>query len=140
MRQLADKAKWDWRIRTLAAEITQGLTNKDYRSEALAIYQWVCNNIRYTRDPHRVEMVEDPLVLLQTRATDCDGMATLIAALGMSIGIPMRFVTVGFRAHGAHSHVYAQALIAPGTWLTLDPVAADKTREMLGRVQTMRIY
>lgn len=140
MRQLAERAKTDWEIRSLAVAITQGLRGKDYRSEAIAIYHWVTRNVRYVRDIHKVELVQSPTVVLRTRAGDCDDMSSLIAALCLSIGMPVRFVTAGFHTHGPHSHVFPQALVGPGAWITLDPVAGVRTREMMGRIRTLSAY
>ncbi len=139
MRQLAHQGKVRIPVRQLATEITRYVADKDYKSEALAIYRWVKKNIRYRKDPYNVEMVQGPEVTLQTMAADCDDLSILIGALLLSLGHRVRFTTVGFNAKWPHSHVLPEVQIGQ-RWLILDPVAGVKTREMASRVRTRTNY
>jgi transglutaminase-like putative cysteine protease len=139
-------------VRLLAEQLAGGLGSKDYLSEALAVYYFTLGNVRYMRDPRTVELVRAPHVVVQelsrgkTPSLDCDDMASLIAALLLAMGNEVRIVTVAFR-HVFHrnnrqySHVFVQAR-EPRTqqWITLDPVAAEKTVQMLGRVKAAKIW
>lgn len=81
---------------------------------------------RFVRDPAGVELVHRPERLLDLwRAKghipgDCDDAAVLGAALGKSIGLPARFVVLGFYGPTMpFSHVYAE-LQTPQGWADLD--------------------
>lgn len=139
-------------VRELAEGITAGLPSKDYLSEYLAIYYYVLANVRYMRDPRTIELVRSPNVLAKqlkaglTPSADCDDMAALICALVLSTGGQCRVATVAFRnmfhnGERQFSHVFAQAMEPRSrAWITLDPVAADKTREMMGRVKAVKFW
>jgi transglutaminase-like putative cysteine protease len=147
MKQAALRSQNHYPVRLLAEEICRHLGGKDYASEALAIYFFVLSHTRYMRDPRCVELIRAPHVLVRelmagkTPSTDCDDQACLIAALLLATGCEARFATVAFRkimfqGKPQYSHVFAQAKEPrTGTWLTLDPVAAERTPEMLGRVK-----
>lgn len=141
-----------YQVRQLAESIASSLPSKDYLSEALAIYYFVLANTRYMRDPRTVELVRAPFVTTRTLVAgqvpslDCDDMAALICALVLSTGGQCRVVTVAFR-HMFHkgarqySHVFAQAREPnTGRWITLDPVAADRTKSMLRRVKAAKVW
>jgi len=131
MAEAANLGKKDLDVRSLVEKICSGIAPGDYTSEALACYYWVCGHIRYLRDIHKVEFLKSPRRLLATGTGDCDDMATLLAAMLMSCGNEVRFVTVGFQNSSppAFSHVFLQVK-TPHGWVSLDPVSNKVTREM----------
>lgn len=150
MRRLANNAKKDLGILKLTREIVRGLEPGDYNSEIQAIYYWVCQNVRYVRDIHDVELVISPQKVLQLGGGDCDDIACLLAAMLMSIGNECRFMVVGFE-NRVPSHVFCQVALrtadagggnAAGArlWATVDPVADDATVMMHKRVGYARSY
>lgn len=133
--------------RELAEMVCEGLDSKDYTSEYLALYQFLLQRTRYMRDPRRTELVRAPYIVSQQimaghrPSLDCDDMATWLAAAVMSVGGRAEFCTVAFAKlmygdQPQYSHVFTRAL-EPRTraQIVLDPVAAEKTAEMLGRVK-----
>lgn len=142
----------EYSVRELAESIADGLPSKDYVSEALAIYYFVLGNARYMRDPRTIELVRAPVVVVRTLragqvpSLDCDDMAALICALLLATGSQCRVVTVAFRnifyqGHRQYSHVFAQAREpSTGRWITLDPVAADRTKQMLARTKAAKVW
>jgi len=139
-------------VRALAEEVTKHLPSKDTVSEALAFYNLVLDRTRYMRDPRSVEYVRAPWVIVEqmmaghTPALDCDDMVSLICGLAAVSGAECRAVTVAFRnmffqGQRQYSHVFAQ-IKEPrtGQWMTLDPVAGDKTEEMKGRVVAAKFW
>ena len=136
-------------VRRVAEQIIAGLRAKAYSDEAVGIFYWVCQKARYTHDPKHVEMVRDPTASLdeiQSRGVallDCDDLATLLAALCMSVGMRCWFCTVDFRpcAGDSFSHVFCVAEDPKSkTRIVLDPVAGPKTAAMLGRVRCFRLF
>lgn len=141
-----------YNVRQLAEDICCNLRSKDYLSEILAIYHYVCANTRYMRDPRTVELVRAPWVVADELTggkkpnLDCDDMSVLISALCMSVGCQVRVVTVAFRnaffnGERQYSHVFAQAHEPrSNTWITLDPVAKEQTAQMLNKSVAAKIW
>lgn len=124
------KGKTNWAIIMLATKIVrEGAPEKHWVAEVRAIYEWFKKNIRYTKDPANVELIENPLMVLgQRRAGDCDSVVSLAALLG-AVGYITKFRTI--RADPTRpdewSHVYLMAFIPrspqenwSGGWTPLD--------------------
>lgn len=166
IRRVALAAQTHYPLRLLAEEIVGQLGSKDYLSEICAVYYWVCSHTRYANDPRTIELVRSPRELLDRLKTnvdrlrgmfgsslvswkpslDCDDLTALLAALFLVLGREVRVVTVAFRDafydnKRQYSHVYLQVR-EPRTmqWIVVDPVAADATKEMLGRVKAIKIW
>lgn len=81
-------------IQALALEITQGLS-AEY-DKALAIHDWVCNNIYYDEDSIDEGFNNAPYVatdVLTEKRAVCLGYANIYAALCRAVGIPCNVVT-----------------------------------------------
>jgi hypothetical protein len=120
---ILDGAK-DFTVRQKAIDIlmARAVRPKDYLGEIKALFEWVQRNIRYTRDPFRVELLHSPRRMLELRAGDCDDMTILLGAMLQSIGHPVRVVVVGpdpLRP-GLFTHVYPEVSYR-GHWIPLDP-------------------
>ncbi len=152
MRQSAQEAQRSFVVRQVVEEVCGGLDSKDYISEYLALYYYLLQRCRYMRDPRTVELVRSPKVICQDLlagkcpSLDCDDMSVLLASWILAVGGSARFVTVAFRdafyeGRRQYSHVYCQAQ-DPRTmqWIVLDPVAAEKTPQMLGRVKAAALW
>jgi hypothetical protein len=152
IKQAALAAQSDYAVRQLAERITERLPSKDYLSEYLAIYYFVLAHTRYMRDPRTVELVRAPDVVARellaghTPALDCDDQSALICALVLAMGGECRVVTVAFgntfyKGNRQYSHVFAQAREPYSkAWITLDPVAADRTQQMIRRTKAAKIW
>ena len=161
IKRAALESQTQYPLRLLAEDIVGKLGSKDYLSEILAIYYWVCANTRYANDPRTVELVRSPREVLsrlqravsQLRSgsrwkpsLDCDDLTALLAALFLSLGREVRIVTVAFRhafynGQRQYQHVYVQVR-EPRTmqWIILDPVAAEATGEMTRRIKAVKIW
>ena len=145
MAQLARKGLRDQRIRNLAVALTTdgflsgtGLQQKDFEGEARTLHEFVRDQIRYVRDTDGVELLHDPVTLLQIGAGDCDDKAILLASLLGSIGHPTRFVAVAFEPD-CYSHVWVQDYLN-GAWVDLEPTEPlpfGRTVPLSGAVSTM---
>jgi hypothetical protein len=142
----------DYNLRLFVEHVVGGLPSKAYLDEYLALYYFVLGNTRYMRDPRTVELVRAPYVVAAELAAgkkpslDCDDMSALLAAMILMCGGQVRVVTVAFRnmffrGQRQFSHVFVQAREPrSGVWITLDPVAAGKTKQMLGRVKAFKFW
>lgn len=138
--------------RQLAEAVCENLDSKDYTSEYLALYNCMLQRTRYMRDPKRVELVRAPYVIAglimkgHRPSVDCDDLATCLAAMIMAVGGSVDIVTVAFSdifydGERQYSHVFVRALEPRSrTYIVLDPVAAEKTNEMLARVRAAKVW
>lgn len=127
MRKFAHQGKAA--VRPLVEDICKDVAQGDYASESLAIYHWVCKNIRYMRDVHDVEYLQQPSELLKTRAGDCDDISTLLAAMLMACGNQAAFTLMCFGPAPIPSHVFC-SVVTPSGPVPLDPVANRQTASM----------
>lgn len=101
-------------IREAALRIlaSSGCQSHDRVCEALAIGRFVQANVRYVKDPLGVELLTDPVTLLDqisqgTAQGDCDDMSLLIATLLLSIGIRSKFRMARYTGkRGPFQHIY----------------------------------
>jgi hypothetical protein len=113
----------DFYVRQKAIDILleKGIKAKDYLGEIKALFEWVQNNVRYTKDPFRVEVLHTARRMLELRAGDCDDMTILLGAMLEAIGHPVRLIVTGpdpLRPK-LFSHIYLEAY-HKGQWIALD--------------------
>jgi transglutaminase-like putative cysteine protease len=127
MRRLARAGARDLAVRTAAISAVKraGIRPMDYRGELDAIFRFVRDEVRYTRDPVSVEVLQTPVATLKRLAGDCDDKSVLLAAMIESIGHPsqLAFRVIGTRPGGNYSHVYVVAKLG-GRLIPLDPTPA----------------
>lgn len=112
-------------LRQYTAKIVKSLPAKDWNAEVNAVFQFVQSNIRYLQDTYDVELLHDPLAVLQIGQGDCDDMGILLATMLASIGYLTRFVAVGF-APGVYDHVFVQVCNPDSQqWISADPTEPD---------------
>jgi transglutaminase-like putative cysteine protease len=114
----------DFYVRQKAIDILleKGVRPKDYLGEIKALFEWVQQNVRYTKDPFRMETLHSARRMLELRAGDCDDMAILLGAMLEAIGHPVRLIVVGpdpLRPR-FFTHIYAEVYYK-GNWIPLDP-------------------
>jgi len=138
MKRLARLRGSDLQVREFALSILRnaGINSHDYGREALAIGDFVKNNVTYRRDPEGTEHLIDPLLMIQDiqqrRAEgDCDDMSLLIATLLISIGCQPFFRTVRYEGRfGSFNHVYVVVYDRDGKnrsrRIVLDAIIKDK--------------
>ena len=119
---ILDGAK-DFTVRRRVVDIlmAQRVRARDYLGEIKALFEWVQSNIRYTRDPHRVELLHSARRMLELRAGDCDDMTILLGAMLQSIGHRVRIVVVGPtpKRPKLFTHVYPEVQFR-GRWIAVD--------------------
>ena len=87
----------DFHVRQKAIDILleKHVKPKDYLAEIKALFEWVQQHIRYTKDTFQVEVLHSAKRMLELRAGDCDDMAILLGAMLEAIGHPVRLVLSG---------------------------------------------
>ncbi len=113
----------DFYVRQKAIDILleKAVQPKNYWGEIKALFEWMQQNVRYTKDPFRVEVLHSARRLLELRAGDCDDMTILLGSMLESIGHPVRLVVTGpdpLRPK-LFSHIYLEAF-HQGQWIPLD--------------------
>jgi hypothetical protein len=113
----------DFYVRQKAIDILleRAVKPKDYLGEIKALFEWVQQRVRYTKDPFRVEVLHSARRLLELRAGDCDDMAILLGSMLEAIGHPVRLVLTGPDSLRPRlfSHVYLESY-HKGRWIPLD--------------------
>jgi len=121
--ELIREGSRDFYVRQRAIQIFRetGAPPKDRWAEVCALFQWVRNHVRYTRDIFRLELLHTARRMLELRAGDCDDMTILLGAMLVSTGHPVRLVLTGFRRRrpGSYSHIYPEVNVR-GKWIALD--------------------
>lgn len=132
-------------VRNLAARLAVLAGTRDATLLAGTIRNFLEDHVHFTRDPTGTELLQDPRLAIHAILTrgvatlDCDDIAMLAAALGMSVGLRARFVLVGFRSPQAPlRHVWTELVsgTGKGPWVEMDtsrpmqhvPVASIKRR------------
>ncbi len=123
IRDLIKQGAKDFHVRQTAIDILlqRAVKPKDYVGEIKALFEWVQQNIRYTKDTFRVEVLHSAKRMLELRAGDCDDMTILLGAMLEAIGHPVRLVISGpdpLRPD-LFSHIYLE-VFHKGRWIPLD--------------------
>ncbi len=97
------------RLARFARELIEGagVAAYDGRGETKALFDFVQQNIRYTRDPFGYEWVQSVVPTLVMGHGDCDCHTVLLGSLLMSVGYPVRIVIAG-SAPGKFHHVFLE--------------------------------
>jgi Transglutaminase-like superfamily len=113
----------DFYVRQKAIDILleKRVKPKDYLGEIQALFQWVQQHIRYTKDTVHVEVLHSAKRMLELRAGDCDDMTILLGALLEAIGHPVRLVLSGPDPlkPDLFTHIYLE-VFHQGRWIPLD--------------------
>jgi len=133
------------KIYQILGTIVKKLPARDWNAEVSAIFYWVRENIRYTRDPLGVELFRTPRAAIADGIGDCDDMAIMLAALLRAAGYRCRFRVVG-TTEGSYEHVYVVAGIPPcepseepERWLPLDPTQPEEPGWEIDRAKVKEI-
>jgi len=105
-------------IRETAIGIVRGLPGKDYLGEIFRIYNWVKQNVRFTRDPVSLELLQSAMRTLKEKVGDCDDYTVLLSTLLQALGHATRIKTIATRA-GEYHHVYPEVKYRD-EWIPLD--------------------
>jgi hypothetical protein len=113
----------DFYVRQKAIDILleKHVKAKDYLAEIKALFEWVQQHIRYTKDTFRVEVLHSAKRMLELRAGDCDDMTILLGAMLEAIGHPVRLVLSGPDPlkPDLFTHIYLE-VFHKGRWIPLD--------------------
>lgn len=130
IRSLVEEGVKNPRIRRTATDILQSVPAYNEPEEVSAIYHWVLQSIRFTKDMlgvgHGIETLQPAADILETRAGDCDDFVILLASLLGSVGYETQAVTVAASASDPEnfSHIYLEAKVS-GRWIALDAARPD---------------
>lgn len=127
-------------IRQVAARQVRSTSPDGGHEAAMRLAHWIGDHVMFLPDPSGVEALHDPVWSLREILTggivglDCDDVAMLAAALGLSIGLRAQFVVVGFNSPNApFGHVWTDlagwSRSAP--WIPVDPTRPAQGLDVL---------
>jgi len=131
MKKIVNESLSDPLIVYTAQNIVSGCPGKDSFCHADRILNWIKLNTRFIRDPVGydgipLDLIHTPKVMIerikdgQTIQIDCDDFSILAASLGKAVGLPAKFVILGFMEKNApFTHVYT-ILKTGKKWFQLD--------------------
>jgi hypothetical protein len=128
MRGIVDKALKSPQVYALARRIVQHVQAYDESGELRALYDWVLRNIRFVKGVIGKQSLQTVDATLALQAGQCTDLASLVAALAMSIGYPARFVAVATdpQAPDQFSHIYPEVQLE-GEWIPMDAARENAT-------------
>ena len=123
-------------IRNLAYRITYGAKTDMEKVERIA--NWVKSNIRYQREPPKLDIIVPPLRLVNLRTGDCEDLSLIISSLSGVVGIPSKWKVISQDGKVWH-HIY------PLLWVngSYRPVDLSVPLPLFGEVKNFvkyRIY
>lgn len=136
LRVLISSAVQSPAIRNLSARVIKNkVTDAD---KAVAIYDYVRNNIRYVREPKGQDIFQSPEQTIRLSRGDCEDFVTLQSALAKLAGIPIKAKVIS-QDSITFTHIYPLLKIGERGWVPFDATIAGA----LGREPTYlmgRIY
>jgi transglutaminase-like putative cysteine protease len=136
MKQIINDSSKNTYVREWAKNVVSRVEVNDKQGEATAIFNFVRDNVRYTKDPFGFEYLQTPPVMLEDirlfqsgqgdrPVGDCDDMTLLSLSLLKSIGFPVAIKVVSFKPSGKFGHVYGLAQVG-SQWIPFDCVRPDQ--------------
>lgn len=130
MRSYIRRGSLDPEIRNLAVALTYNLENS--LEKATAIFNFVQSRMAYVRDNLFVETLQSPKFMAASflhaglAFGDCDDHAIFLGSLLVSIGFPVKIVTVRVKpGAGGFDHVYLKTFV-DNIWIGLDATNKNK--------------
>jgi hypothetical protein len=143
-------------VADLARRIVRGIVDENASpffavlSEIQAVYNIAAVKMRYTRDPHGVELVYGAEYIVkqwnqgQKWAEDCDTYASLLMAFFLAIGRHARVTIVSFTPDEPQrfEHVFVEVFLPPdpermipSRWVVVDPSTGPSVRKMISQIK-----
>lgn len=133
MSALVARSIRDPSIVQVAVNVVRGVDGRDSVGMYDAIRAWLESHIEFLPDPlidgdvlRAPDFVLAEIALHGTARVDCDDTATLSATFAKAVGLPARFVVLGFPEY---RHVFTEILTEDG-WCDVDVTESDERREM----------
>ncbi len=137
--QLDDRTSWieyeinvgkrSPQVRQIAAGVLRSIPPRQWKKSAIALFGWTRDNVRYTLDPHNVELFQSTERSIAEGIGDCDDQAIVLGSLLQTVGIPVRLRVIGLKGSTQYSHIYVLAGLPPNNpseWFPLDASRPEK--------------
>lgn len=109
LRKMVNQYGADLALKEVALKIIfdEGVKSRDEYEQAIAIAEWVQENIYYVHET--METFQTPFTTLRLRAGDCDDFTVLICALIQTLGIPNKLALM--KINDKWAHIFAVGLL-----------------------------
>ena len=145
-------------VQTLSRKCEDGwcVPEKDWPAEIRAIFDFVRQNIRYTRDTYGKDLFQHPLRTLHKDVVgggfgggDCDDYTIVLGSMLQAVGYPVkaRVIRTRDRKPGDWNHIYLLVGLPPGgpkKWIPLDasvdqPAGWQAPKSMIAEVRDFEV-
>ena len=128
MQDMVTLGKREPKIRALVGQLVKNCSPKDYWCYAEQAFLFCRDKIKYVYDPNGVELIENPVRILEMGLADCDSIVILLASLLENMGFPCRFVTIKADKlrPDEFSHVFLEVKLPKRGWISADATQPDK--------------
>lgn len=131
MRQMILASLGKQEVRIAAEEIIGHVAPNDRKGEARAVYEFVRDKVRYTKDPNGMEYVQTPnhiLGVIRDRGQaygDCDDKVVLGLSLLKNLGYPVAIRVASYQNHRHFTHVYGMVKVYD-EWMPFDATPSNQ--------------
>jgi len=118
-------------IRTLVARILSRrrggswvVPPRAWDKEVKALFEYVQNKVRYTRDVYGLDTYQRAVRTLQLGIGDCDDQTILLGSMLQAAGYPIALKIISTKDSEGFNHIYLLVGLpptAPQKWMPLDP-------------------
>ena len=118
------QGKRDPNVRKIAGQVLKKVPSRDWKAEAIALFEYTRKVIRYTRDPAGVELFQSPARALDHGIGDCDDQVIFLGSLLQCVGYPIMLRVIGLRGSDSFQHIYIMVGLPPhdpAEYMPLDP-------------------
>lgn len=130
-RILARKVDGEWAVK-----------EKDWEAEVKALFNYVKNAVRYTRDIYAIDTFQRAIRTLQLNIGDCDDQVILLGSMLQAAGYPIALKVVDTKGYG-WDHIYLLVglpPISPVRWVPLDTTVDKPPGWEVSNVVAYRVY
>ncbi len=108
-------------VRGVALDLVSSVSPGDDLGEIFAVWHYVRDAVRYTRDIANVDTLQSPRATLRILQGDCDDKSVLLASLLETVGFATRFAVSATVPRHSYNHVYVETFVPKlGKWIPLE--------------------
>lgn len=115
-------------IRNIAGKALHAakVPSEAWEKEADVLFNFTRDNVRYTRDPHNVELFQSVERSLEHGIGDCDDQVIVLGALLQATGFPVVLRVIALKGSAQYQHIYLAVGLPPHSPTKYKPLDPSK--------------